>query len=104
MHTRKRCRRGWSKAAAPSPCRRGGSRPRSAALLDALGLPSDLEYMAFVPATLDGADLLAVVTEWQEFRNPDFDQFKARMKGAAVADGRNVYDPAHMAGWSTRRR
>jgi len=44
-------------------------------------------------AALEGADALAVVTEWQEFRSPDFDAIRARLKTPAVFDGRNLYDP-----------
>ena len=43
---------------------------------------------------LDGADALAIVTEWQEFRSPDFEAIKARLKTPAIFDGRNLYDPA----------
>ena len=45
-------------------------------------------------AALEGADALAVVTEWQEFRSPDFAALKAQLKTAAIFDGRNLYDPA----------
>jgi len=45
-------------------------------------------------AALEGADVLAVVTEWQEFRSPDFDAIKANLKTPAIFDGRNLYDPA----------
>jgi UDPglucose 6-dehydrogenase len=45
-------------------------------------------------AALDGADALAIVTEWQEFRSPDFRAIKARLKTPAVFDGRNLYEPA----------
>jgi UDPglucose 6-dehydrogenase len=45
-------------------------------------------------AALEGADALAVVTEWQEFRSPDFAAVKAKLKTAAIFDGRNLYDPA----------
>jgi UDPglucose 6-dehydrogenase len=45
-------------------------------------------------ATLEGADVLAIVTEWQEFRSPDFRAIKAALKTPAVFDGRNLYDPA----------
>ena len=44
-------------------------------------------------AALDGADALAIVTEWQEFRSPDFDVIRARLKTPAIFDGRNLYDP-----------
>ena len=45
---------------------------------------------------LEGADALAVVTEWREFRSPDFAALKARLKTAAVFDGRNLYDPVQL--------
>src|SRR5712692_1278609 len=43
---------------------------------------------------LEGADALAIVTEWQEFRSSDFAAIKARLKTPAIFDGRNLYDPA----------
>jgi UDPglucose 6-dehydrogenase len=45
---------------------------------------------------LDGADALAIVTEWAEFRTPDFDDMKARMRQPAIFDGRNLYKPRQM--------
>lgn len=45
---------------------------------------------------LDGADGLAVVTEWQEFRSPDFEALKAKLSSPVIFDGRNLYDPALM--------
>ncbi len=45
---------------------------------------------------LEGADALAINTEWGEFRNPDFDEMRRRMAGPIVFDGRNLYEPAHM--------
>jgi UDPglucose 6-dehydrogenase len=48
-------------------------------------------------AALEGADALLVVTEWKEFRNPDFDLIKARLKQPVIFDGRNLYDPLLMA-------
>jgi len=47
-------------------------------------------------AALEGADVLAVVTEWQEFRSPDFQAIRARLKTPAIFDGRNLYDPAEL--------
>jgi UDPglucose 6-dehydrogenase len=41
----------------------------------------------------EGADALAIVTEWQEFRSPDFDRLKQLLKSAVIFDGRNLYDP-----------
>jgi len=40
---------------------------------------------------LDGADALAIITEWSAFRNPDFDEMKKRMKNHLIFDGRNVF-------------
>ena len=45
-------------------------------------------------AALDGADALLIITEWKEFRSPDFDAVKARLKQPVIIDGRNLYDPA----------
>ncbi|HEX9308682.1 MAG TPA: UDP binding domain-containing protein, partial [Anaeromyxobacter sp.] len=45
---------------------------------------------------LEGADGLFVVTEWSEFRNPDFERMRALMKERVVFDGRNVFDPDEM--------
>jgi UDPglucose 6-dehydrogenase len=45
----------------------------------------------------DGADALAIVTEWQEFRSPDFERLKQILKAPVIFDGRNLYDPAMLA-------
>jgi UDPglucose 6-dehydrogenase len=42
---------------------------------------------------VQGADALAIVTEWQEFRSPDFDRLKELLKSPVIFDGRNLYDP-----------
>ena len=42
---------------------------------------------------VQGADALIVVTEWNEFREPDFEKLKSRMRHAALFDGRNIYNP-----------
>jgi UDPglucose 6-dehydrogenase len=44
-------------------------------------------------AALDGADALVIVTEWKEFRSPDFHEIKRRLRQPVVFDGRNLYDP-----------
>jgi UDPglucose 6-dehydrogenase len=41
-----------------------------------------------------GADALAIVTEWQEFRSPDFERLRSLLKAPVIFDGRNLYDPA----------
>ena len=46
---------------------------------------------------LVGADALVVVTDWNEYRHPDFNRMKATLRRAVVVDGRNLYDPAKMA-------
>ena len=48
-------------------------------------------------ATLDGASCLAVVTEWNQFRNPDFDRLKKTLKAPIIFDGRNLYSPSFLA-------
>ncbi len=46
---------------------------------------------------LDGADALAIVTEWREFRSPDLDRMKELLTSPVVFDGRNLYDPELMS-------
>jgi UDPglucose 6-dehydrogenase len=46
---------------------------------------------------LDGADALAIVTEWNEYRTPDFGYIRHKLKQPVIFDGRNLYDPAKMA-------
>ena len=45
---------------------------------------------------LAGADALAVITEWNEFREPDFERMRSLLKAPVVFDGRNIYSPEHM--------
>jgi UDPglucose 6-dehydrogenase len=45
---------------------------------------------------LDGADALVIVTEWNEFRRPDFERMRAAMKAPVVFDGRNIFEPDEM--------
>jgi len=52
-----------------------------------------LSYATSPLAALDGADALVVVTEWKEFRSPDFETIRARLRTPLVFDGRNLYDP-----------
>ncbi len=46
---------------------------------------------------LEGADGLAVVTEWQEFRQPDFELMRRLLKQPIIFDGRNIYEPRTLA-------
>ena len=61
------------------------------------GEREDLVLCDSSDATLEGADALIVVTEWQEFRSPDFDNLKASLAAPVIFDGRNIYDPETMA-------
>ena len=53
-----------------------------------------LHYANSPTEALEGADVLAIVTEWKEFRSPDFESIKGTLKKPAIFDGRNMYDPA----------
>ncbi|MDR1854521.1 MAG: UDP-glucose 6-dehydrogenase, partial [Azoarcus sp.] len=55
-----------------------------------------LSYVARPMEALAGADALIIVTEWKEFRSPDFDAIRAALKQPVIFDGRNMYDPAVM--------
>ena len=52
----------------------------------------EITYTEDMYDVLEGADALAIVTEWNEFRTPDFPQIKSRMRAPAIFDGRNIYD------------
>jgi UDPglucose 6-dehydrogenase len=45
---------------------------------------------------LDNADALVIFTDWQEFRNPDFEIISKKLKNPVIFDGRNLYDPAYV--------
>ena len=69
------------------------------AMIEARRVLADLPGLAFVnsPAqALAGADALLIVTEWKEFKSPDFELFKTALKQPLVFDGRNLYEPALM--------
>ena len=57
----------------------------------------DLTLCASPAEALQGADVLAIVTEWKIFRVPDFEQMAQLLKDRMVFDGRNLYDPATVA-------
>jgi UDPglucose 6-dehydrogenase len=66
------------------------------------GSRDDLILCKSADQALEGADALAIVTEWRQFRSPDFDLIKSALSSPVIFDGRNLYDPAHMekAGFS----
>ena len=51
-----------------------------------------IEYAHSAYKALEGADAMLLLTEWNEFRRPDFDRIKSLMKNAIIFDGRNQYD------------
>jgi UDPglucose 6-dehydrogenase len=55
-----------------------------------------LTYASGAMEALDGAECLAIVTEWGDFRHPDFDEMVRRMRSPTIFDGRNLYVPAEM--------
>jgi UDPglucose 6-dehydrogenase len=57
------------------------------------GERKDLVLCERAEEALDGANALAIVTEWREFRSPDFDAIKATLREPVIFDGRNLYDP-----------
>ena len=58
------------------------------------GQRDDLALVPDAEAALDGADALAIITEWQEFRSPDFETIRDKLSNPVIFDGRNIYDPA----------
>ena len=60
----------------------------------AFGDTPGLAYADNAMDALTGADALVIATEWREFRSPDFEGIKSRLRHAVVFDGRNMYEPA----------
>ncbi len=61
-----------------------------------LGITDSIVFCAKQYEALQDADALIVVTEWMEFRKPDFELIKKLMKGNTIFDGRNIYKPEQM--------
>lgn len=57
---------------------------------------SSVEYVKSKYTALVGVDALILITEWKEFRSPDFEEMKNRMKCPVIFDGRNQYNPVSM--------
>ncbi|MGV8824538.1 UDP-glucose dehydrogenase family protein [Methylibium petroleiphilum] len=55
-----------------------------------------LNYVDSAVAALEGADALVIVTEWKEFRSPDFDAIRNTLRTPLVFDGRNLFEPTLM--------
>ena len=50
-------------------------------------------------AAVQGADALAIVTEWKEFRTPGFEAIRTALRTPVVFDGRNLYEPSVLTGF-----
>jgi UDPglucose 6-dehydrogenase len=61
------------------------------------GEREDLALCESPESALAGADALVVITEWNLFRSPDFEQIRSTLKAPVIFDGRNLYDPAFLA-------
>ena len=57
------------------------------------GADARIKYAETPMGAIEGAHALLIVTEWKEFRSPDFDALKRLLKQPLVFDGRNLYDP-----------
>jgi UDPglucose 6-dehydrogenase len=57
---------------------------------------SKVQYAQSSYDALKGADALAILTEWHEFREPDFQKMRKLMRTPVIFDGRNIYQPQHM--------
>ena len=55
-----------------------------------------IEYNQNQYDILSGADALTVITDWNEYRNPDFERIKTALKNPLIVDGRNLYKPDRM--------
>lgn len=55
-------------------------------------IPDGINYTEDMYEVVEGADALAIITEWNEFRAPDFSELRSRMKSPVIFDGRNMYD------------
>jgi len=64
----------------------------------ALGANPKLSFADSADAALRGASALVIVTEWREFRSPDFNAIRSHLRAPLVFDGRNLFDPAAMRG------
>jgi UDPglucose 6-dehydrogenase len=67
-----------------------------AALAASAALEGKIETFPNGYDVLEKADALVVFTDWQEFRNPDFEVIVTKLKKAVIFDGRNLYDPAYV--------
>ena len=53
-----------------------------------------IEFAPSAQDAVEGADALVIVTEWREFRSPDFPRLQRTLRSKVIFDGRNLFDPA----------
>ncbi len=63
----------------------------------AIGENPAVRYASGALEALDQADALVIVTEWNEFRSPDFEQIRSRLRQPVIFDGRNLFDPGQVS-------
>ncbi|WP_315247086.1 UDP-glucose/GDP-mannose dehydrogenase family protein [Pseudomonas fragi] len=61
------------------------------------GTQEELSLCGTKESAIKGADALVIVTEWQEFKAPDFEYIKQQLKSALIFDGRNLFEPKRMS-------
>lgn len=64
-------------------------------MLESVG--DSIEFVGDMYEATEGADALVIVTEWKNFRSPDFERLKSQLSEAIIFDGRNIYDPHSLA-------
>jgi len=62
-----------------------------------LGNLPGLEFASSQSEALEGSDALVIVTEWKEFKSPEFDAISRVLRNPVIFDGRNLYEPELMA-------
>ena len=66
------------------------------ALPDSATADGQIVFCADPYEALEGADALLLITEWKQFRNPDFERIRKRLRAPVIFDGRNQYDPKEL--------
>ena len=79
------------KTGSPNISMTAGTATLTVAQTGNIGLGDEIDYADKPMDALDGADALILVTEWNEFRRPDFDAVKEKLRDAVIFDGRNIY-------------
>ena len=64
-----------------------------------MGTIKGLEFVTSHSEALEGSDALVIVTEWKEFKSPDFEAIRSTLRNPVIFDGRNLYEPELMVGF-----